>query len=167
MALTLIATPGLSTSNSYATAAEGDSYHEGHLYATDWTGATTAEKEAALVMATRLIDQHVRFNGLILNSDQALQMPRQNLYSPEGYLVESGSIPDWLKNATAEFARLLIAKDRTADDPLKGFKEVTMWPLKAKVSTIDRAGVLPDSVWMFLKNYAYRTTHSARGLVRV
>jgi len=54
MALTLVKETGtgLSNANSYADAAEGDAYHEGHLYASSWTGASTGTKEAALVMAT-------------------------------------------------------------------------------------------------------------------
>ena len=45
---------GKSDANSYASVADADAYHEGHLYASAWTGATTADKEKALVMATRL-----------------------------------------------------------------------------------------------------------------
>jgi len=58
MALTLILETGagLANANSYATVAESDAYHDGHLYATAWTGATSGNKAAALVMATRLID---------------------------------------------------------------------------------------------------------------
>jgi hypothetical protein len=65
MALTLIKEDGtgLAAANSYASADDGDSYHEGHTAATAWTGATTAKKEAALVMATRVIDACFRFPG--------------------------------------------------------------------------------------------------------
>ena len=39
MALTLIKETGagLVDANSYASAADGDAYHDGHLYATAWT----------------------------------------------------------------------------------------------------------------------------------
>ena len=46
---------GKTDANAYADVAESDAYHEGHLYATDWTGASGATKAAALVMATRLV----------------------------------------------------------------------------------------------------------------
>ena len=46
---------GLVNANSYASAADGDTYHAGHYYGSAWTGATTGNKEIALVMATRLI----------------------------------------------------------------------------------------------------------------
>ena len=75
MALTLIKEDGTgkSDANSYASVADGDAYHDGHLYATAWTAATTANKEKALVFATRLIDAEFRFKGTKANSTQALQ----------------------------------------------------------------------------------------------
>jgi hypothetical protein len=50
MAATLVVEDGtgLSTANSYATAANGDTYHDKHYYATDWTGASTAEQGKSL-----------------------------------------------------------------------------------------------------------------------
>ena len=75
MALTLIKEDGTGKvdANSYASAADGDAYHDGHLYATAWTGATLANKEKALVMATRLIDGEYQFNGFMGSEAQALQ----------------------------------------------------------------------------------------------
>src|SRR5258706_538573 len=79
MALVLVKETGagLSNANSYANAADGDGYHEGHLYGTSWSGASTATKEAALVMATRVVDALFEFRGYRGNDGQALQWPRQ------------------------------------------------------------------------------------------
>jgi hypothetical protein len=65
MALTLVKEDGTGKpdANSYADVADGDSYHDGHLYASAWTGATADKKAAGLVMATRLIDSQFQFNG--------------------------------------------------------------------------------------------------------
>ena len=75
MALTLIKEDGTgkADANSYASVADAEAYHEGHLYATAWTGATAEQKAAALVMATRLIDAQFQFNGVRTNEGQALQ----------------------------------------------------------------------------------------------
>jgi hypothetical protein len=56
LALTLIKEDGTGKvdANSYADVTDGDAYHDGHLYASAWTAAATANKEKALVMATRL-----------------------------------------------------------------------------------------------------------------
>ena len=79
MPLTLIKEDGTGKvdANSYASAADGDAYHDGHLYASAWTAATTPNKEKALVMATRLIDGEYQFNGFKRSDAQALQWPRE------------------------------------------------------------------------------------------
>jgi hypothetical protein len=79
MALTLIKEDGTgrTDANSYATAAEADSYFEAHLYASAWTAATAATKAAALVMATRLVDSQYQFYGYRAHDTQSLQWPRE------------------------------------------------------------------------------------------
>ena len=79
MALTLVKEigSGLANANSYADVTDGDSYFEGHLYASAWMAALTATKTAALVMATRLVDSQFQFNGFRSNEGQALQWPRE------------------------------------------------------------------------------------------
>src|SRR3954468_3431469 len=66
MALVLVKQDGtgLLNSNSYASAADGDLYHQGHLYGAAWNWASLGTKEAALVMATRLIDLWVLVDAL-------------------------------------------------------------------------------------------------------
>ena len=124
MALTLVKETGavVAGANSYANAADGDAYHEGHLYATAWTGATTGKKEAALVMATRLIDALFQFNGLRVSSAQALQWPRFDCPDPDRNdglgapgLVESTVVPPAVVQAAIETARALIVEDRTGN----------------------------------------------------
>ena len=84
MALTLIKEDGTgkADANSYADRADGDAYHEGHLYASAWTAATEANREKALVMATRLIDAYMEFGGSKASSGQALQWPRYGCADP-------------------------------------------------------------------------------------
>src|SRR5258708_19869675 len=85
MALTLIKEDGtgVANANSYVDANDGDAYHEGHLYVSAWTAATTANKEAALVFATRLIDAEFQFNCWRSNDEQALQWPRDHCPDPD------------------------------------------------------------------------------------
>jgi hypothetical protein len=117
---------GKTDANTYASVADGDAYHEAHLYATSWTGATTTNKEKALALATRLIDASYQFNGWKTKSTQALQWPRegaldadrktmafsalQNVFGP---YFESDKIPKALIDATCEMARELLVTDRT------------------------------------------------------
>src|SRR5262245_759834 len=118
MALTLIKEDGTGKvdANSYASAVDGDAYHDGHLYATAWTAATLANKEKALVLATRLIDSQFQFNGVKANEAQALQWPREACLDPDapkGW-TESDVVPTCVCDATCEMARELLIVDRTA-----------------------------------------------------
>ncbi len=133
MALVLIKEDGTgrADANSYASVADGDAYHEAHLYATAWTGATTVNKETALVMATRLIDGEYQFNGGKRTEAQALQWPRERCPDPDrntgtallpGGLgwnplnahVPADVVPKPVVLATCELARELLVADRTA-----------------------------------------------------
>jgi hypothetical protein len=116
MALTLTVEDGtgLAGANSFATVAEADTYHEGHLYASGWTGATTEQKEAALVMATRLLDRKTKWPGTRNSSTQALAWPRSD-GECDGFDIPSNLVPQPVKDATAELARLLIGEDLTAE----------------------------------------------------
>jgi len=125
MALTLIKEDGTGKvdANSYADVTDGDAYHDGHLYATAWTGALQAAKETALVMATRLMDAHYQFGGSKANELQALQWPREECRDPDGAEdLDSDVVPPAVVNATCELARELLVKDRTAAPPGEGLK---------------------------------------------
>ena len=126
MALTLIKEDGTGKvdANSYASAADGDAYHDGHLYATAWTGATTGSKEKALVFATRLIDSQFQFNGFRAHNEQSLQWPREKCPDRDkvrsgGFVsfgpdVDNDTVPKEVIEATCEMARELLITDRTA-----------------------------------------------------
>jgi hypothetical protein len=137
MPLTLIKEDGTgkADANAYANAADGDAYHAGHLYATAWTAATTGLKEAALVMATRLIDAYIDFGGKKATSGQALQWPRAGCVNPDeprgpvGLTWFGGSgcfegtvVPAVVVAATCEMARELLISDRTRPPLGEGLK---------------------------------------------
>ena len=107
MALTLIKEDGTGKAevNAYASTADGDAYHEGHLYADSWQAATTERKEAALVMATRVIDAEYQFSGTKASDAQALQWPREGCLDPDadgwaGGTVASSVVPKAVVDAT-------------------------------------------------------------------
>jgi hypothetical protein len=93
MALTLIKEDGTGkpTANTYALVADGDAYHEGHLYASFWTSASAEQKAAALVFATRLIDTQYQFDGHRAGWAQGLQWPRSECPEPDGGTAAFGA----------------------------------------------------------------------------
>lgn len=149
MALVLNATAGDPDANSYATAAEGDTYHEGHLYASTWTGATTATKEAALVMATRILEERYTWYGSPTESTQALGFPRSGLLDIHQWdALDEDTIPDRLKWATAELARQLMDGDRTTDSQIEtqGVTSMSAGPVSFSFKNEVKAKVVPDAV---------------------
>ena len=137
MALVLVKEDGTARvdANSYASAADGDAYFDGHLYAGTWTAASTGSKEQALVFATLLIDSQFQFNGWKVNDRQGLQWPRWKCPDPDGGLavipirllprglgyVDLDIVPKPVMNATCEMARELLVADRTASPVGEGF----------------------------------------------
>jgi len=164
----MVVTAGATTANSYSSIDDADIYHEKHLYASNWTSANDESKEKALMWATRLLDEMVIWQGLAKTSTQALLWPRQVVYDREGNSISSTEIPQFLKDATAEFARLLISEDRTLETnrDLVGFKKMKVDVLELEVDTYKNKPVMPPSVWSIVKFYG-RKTGRTKILVRI
>jgi hypothetical protein len=148
---------GLANANSYADVAEGDAFHEAHLYATDWTNANGTTKTAALVMATRLIDAHYQFRGFKAHDAQALQWPREfardddalhnrvflSLASRDEFFANN-IVPTFLRDATIETARELIKADRTESPDGEGLATMALTgTLSLTFDKKDRPPVIP------------------------
>jgi hypothetical protein len=174
---------GLANANAYANAADGDAYHDGHLYASAWTAATTGNKEKALVMATRLIDSLFRFNGFKRVSTQALQWPRRECRDPDatngvvpgllfvrGPYLDETKVPPLVVSATCDFARALLVADRTDDPEGEGLRSMSVvGTLGLVFDAADRQPVAPVVVQSMLDRfgeYVARGKGTAR-LVRV
>lgn len=146
---------GLQNSNAYEDITGADAYHETHTFgAATWAAATPDQKTVALIMAARLLDQHIDWDGTKKTLDQAMEWPRYDVYDRSGWLLPSDVIPAWLRNANAEMARHLlpVAEDRTADQAV-GLSELKVDVITLKFDKYDRAGVLPDSVMAFVRPY--------------
>jgi hypothetical protein len=182
MALTLIKEDGtgLSNANSYAAVADGDAFHEGHLYAADWTGANSTTKAAALVMATRLIDAFYQFRGFKAHDTQALQWPRElardddalparvlSLALQRDDYFASDAVPVAVVNAAIETARELIKANRAEDPDGEGLATLSMTGiLSLTFDKSDRAPVIPQVAQAMLSKLGDYTKQRA-GVVRL
>lgn len=182
MALALIKEDGsgLANANAYADVAEGDAYHEGHLYATDWTGASSGTKAAALVMATRMIDAYFQFRGYKAHDSQALQWPREfarddDALRSHGFAVlvqrdeyfASNAVPKLLRDATIETARELIKANRADDPDGEGLASMSLTgTLSMTFDKKDRAPVIPHVAQAMLSKIGEYLKRSA-GAVRL
>jgi len=94
---------------SYLAVTAADTYHE-DLGNTTWAAALTADKETALVRATRSLDSLYsgQWRGEKFSYAQALDWPRSYAYTyPEEF--ELTGVPVILKNVTAEAALIELA----------------------------------------------------------
>jgi hypothetical protein len=160
MSLTLIKEDGTgkADANIYASVADADAYHAGHLYASAWTGATADNKAAALVMASRLIDAEYQFGGMKATSGQALQWPRADCRDPDtGEVVPENTVPKALPDATCELARELLIADRTVAPPGEGQKYFNNGGVQTGYDKSDTRPVIPKLVQAMLAKFGSRT----------
>lgn len=177
----LVTTAGAATANAYCTVAEADAYHENLPLAAVrviWTAASTDDKTRAILTATRLIDGTFDFIGGRVTTTQALAWPRyltaasgwsgsfydywNGSWSWNGYAIDSTTIPQRVKDATAEYARQLLVADRTADPSTAG-SAGGIKRLKADVIEIEYFGSdgiipgkpVPDAVSLLLAGLGF------------
>lgn len=157
---------GLIAANSYADIADGNDYHDGHLYASAWTGASDDQKAVALVMASRLIDAEFQFNGTRTNAVQGLQWPRAKCPEPDSVhvplsvllpipydYVQYDTVPKAVVQATCEMARELLIADRTVAPAGEGLKYQNVGGTQTGYDKTDRRAVLSQVAQMMLAKY--------------
>ena len=146
---------GLSYANCYAHRDDAVIYHRAHLYASAWDLAIDADKEKALVMATRLIDAQWLFGGVRTHAEQALQWPRQGCpdRDAETGLVEEDVLPQNLTDATCEMARELLVVDRTTAPPGEGLKYANVGSTQTGYSKTDVRPILTHVTQALLKRF--------------
>ncbi len=118
---------GKTDANSYCSVADADTYHATYTGSTDWSGATQAAKERALVQATQYLDgkygnrwRGYRAHGYPDDStDQALDWPRVLGYDADGWPYDDDTLPTRLQQATAEMALRFVL----GDDPFAAVTE--------------------------------------------
>lgn len=150
---TLDATVGGAAANSYVTEDEADTYFSTRLQVGAWSDGGATDRDAALIQATRQIDA-LSFMGVKLDTAQALQWPRFNVFDPDGYEYEG--VPVIVKHATMEAALRLLAdsasgSDTNAPTGLEPFKRARIGPLEVEVDKGYRAGLVPDIVRRLLR----------------
>jgi hypothetical protein len=164
--MALDATVNSSSSDSYITVSDADAYHATHLYASTWTSAVDADKEKALKMATRILDEKIDWSGSRATSTQSLAWGRIGVLD-DGQTVDSTVHPQAIKNATAEFARHLIAGDSTGNADGKGLTSLGVGSIALAFDKSDIPDVLPSIVQEMLRGWGVIHTRSSFGIVNL
>lgn len=116
MAVTIDATVGGASANSFVTLAEADTYMESRLNASTWeTDASDDTKNRALVEATRMLNTEP-WAGRNADTTQVLNWPREwvvNPDSPTQDFYDNDVIPQRVKDATMELAFQFVKSGTT------------------------------------------------------
>jgi len=165
----IVTTPGAGTANSYATIAEATQYHADHPYGTAWATATDERRAQTLITATRLIDEEFTFDGVPAFLDQALAWPRYGLVTRAGAVIAHTEVPRGLKDATAEFARWLLAEDRTAESEAQaqGLTKLKAGPVELTFSESAGRVIVPDVIARMLAIWTVSGGGDQRRVIRV
>lgn len=148
---TLNPTPGHQSANSYASIADGDTYFDERVQASNWLGESNEDVKAqALIMATRRLDVF-SYKGIKSSSSQALKWPRDGVEDDDGELYPADTIPTFLKHATLELALDILNKNAESEDPFAGdgldrFDSAKVGPLEVEINHSASAAPVPDVV---------------------
>lgn len=89
--------------NSYVDVSFADTYFSDRGN-TEWAAFATAKKQNLLVKGTDYVDRNYRFLGQIIEDDQPLLFPREDIYGRISGRNYIGTIPLCLKQAVCELA---------------------------------------------------------------
>jgi hypothetical protein len=146
------ATPSGDHANSYISIADADDYFSNHLYASAWDDASLENQEKALKTSTRILDEKIDWIGLKNTKEQALAWGRSGVVD-DGYDVDPTIVPDAVKNATAEFAKFLIADNSTENPDGQGLEKLEVGSVKLTFDKSDTPDVLPNIVQEMLRGW--------------
>lgn len=116
MSVTLVADAGSPTANSYCTDTEALAYHDKRYLNSVWSDAEKPDREKVLMWATRLLDQQ-EWKGMKTNYlSGSLRWPRNGCVDRDKKLIDGSVVPQFMKDACAEWAFYLLTEDRTLDE---------------------------------------------------
>lgn len=161
---------GSPTANSYCSVSFADDYHvKKKRTAATWAALSTQNKQYRLVEATEIIDRECaeKWAGVqahLRPTEQRLYWPRYDVYDGDGQYIDSETIPEELKAATAELAFRLEEKDLDKEFS----KEISSASVgQGAVSVSYKDGVTPAvlvrSVFNYLKPFLKMGGSSAFG----
>lgn len=171
MAITIDATVGGASANSYLTLADAQALIDGMVENDDvtaWASATTDQKNRALYSATQRLDRE-RFLGARATDTQALQWPRTGVRKPDTYIntyavgfpfrittdyFTDTEIPDQVKQAQVVLAVYLHNnKDGLGLSGLEDYKSVSIGSLSVTTAGASSTATGVDRVPPIFERY--------------
>ena len=172
--MTLIVEDGTTlpvNANSYITLEYANDYNSNRVHGQAWAALTDAVKEQSIIYATQIFENLPKWNGYprynLASSQvdnvqkvQYLRWPRSGVVDRDGYTLDYDRIPDFLKQASAEFARILSAKDISLDEKWIGFSSLPTAKGSLAIDKNWRQQIIPRSVRFMIQPYCTLDTTS-------
>lgn len=160
--MTIDATVGGASANSYVTEAEIEDYFSGHPYGTSWE-----YDERRLMYAAILLDSLVAWFNYKWSYEQAREFPRNTFYNDSDFLAlqfPEPIIPPEIKHAQCELDLYLLNNTSTflSDN---SFKNLEVGPIKVEFNTsaANSQPMLPPIVEAMVSKYG-KIKHSGSGI---
>jgi hypothetical protein len=178
---------GIPNANSYCTVEFSESYHKMQIDGQGWEDVDLPDKQIRLVTASQMIDANFDFHGRRISRFQGMEFPRWGLRSRDGLMLPVAPLPNFLKCATAELARILgeradaggSATGSTATSSAGAVEKIQVGPIALTLSSGSTTGsgsttaasatapVIPRPVVAWLLDYSIpRFGYGSARLVR-
>lgn len=162
--MSLDATIGGDSANSYVTVAEADGYFADRHDSGEWDAITSPAKDTLLILASRTLDWRVNWIGLPLTDDQAMEWPRKDKACKIvlNGTVDDPELPDILLMAVYETAyNFLESGDSIAANDLDSIKlgRLTIDFNEAKPA---ETNMVPDSICLMISDIGTCKTGSVK-----
>jgi len=156
--LSIDASVGTLTANSYVTIAEADAYFANHISSDSWD--TYTQRSALLINASRLLDHYMDWNGTPVNNEtiQSMGWPRYDVYD-----VDSDIIPQRVKNATFELANYIAGNSGISSD-LAEVNKIKVGPITIDLDSEGSGYLLPPQISRILSNLGAPKTLPKNGV---
>lgn len=157
--MTLDATVGGDSSNTYVTDIEAKTYFEGRISAEGYTGANSTDQEKLLRTSTIFLDSRISWVGYKKDrtTPQTLEWPRvDSLDTDSAVDILDGAIPQDLKNAECELALYLANNGEPSES--SDLDSIKVGSLVIDFNEFKQSHLIPSEVWAMVSHLGTRIT---------
>ncbi len=147
----LVATVKGASSNAYILRADAQSYLDGRLNVTQWTDASPADKDRALIQATSRLEVE-EYVTAPTTTTQRLKWPRSGVADGDANIYANDVIPRVVEEATCELALAYLKGEVDLSEVgLEAFTNVKVGPLDVTPRVTRKGDALPAIVIRILQ----------------
>lgn len=159
---------GLANANSYCDKSTANAFHE--IEGNEaWNNANDADKDRALIRATRYLDTYSDYPGYPTTNAQGLLWPREGVFNTQlGEEYAANVVPNPLRYAVAELAAWLVAGNNLENSAGGEVTNVDVEGLSVSVAPGNStSNPLPRRVLDMLSRWGLCRRNNSAGIIRV